>query len=367
MRCDPSSGKDERLAGVISQSGSGVEVTREGEDQVKCVVCGAESSRDRCAVCGTPTRQSADAPSAWTAPPAPPPPPSQERWTPAPPKADTGALPPPMPAYQQSNSVQPPPPSPPTARERPAREWGAPPALASTGETRLPPVKAPMPRSPHPRHGPSGRVLLAGGVAGVLVVAAVVFALLTRSGLSNTQASAGSPIATTTMGPAPSSPPNPVTVTAAPPPPVPAPLSATPTFASDPEEAALARLRERASQDATRINKSGQWFAQLASKYVGVVDPRQVTADGSHTFTAVDIWAEFEATASRLGFEEVFLLDSRTYGKRYSHQGEALWVVGVHDPSFGDQASVREWCAGLYPNLSGDELTNVCMPNRLNP
>jgi len=145
--------------------------------------------------------------------------------------------------------------------------------------------------------------------------------------------------------------------------------TATTTALLDPEAEALRSLGEQAARDGARITKQGQWVAQLASKYVGVTDPRQVTANGSHTFMAADIWAEYEELKRRgvsLG-KEVVLLDSRTYGKRHHRNGEALWVVAAVSPSFTDEASVKSFCAGMYPNLSGKDLTNSCMPNRLNP
>lgn len=136
----------------------------------------------------------------------------------------------------------------------------------------------------------------------------------------------------------------------------------------DEESAALDRLTQRAEIDGKRVEKRGQWMAQLASKYVGINDPLQVTASGSHTFTAADIWEEYETVRSRVGSSaDVVLLDSRTYGKRRSHDGEALWVVAALSSQFVDEDSVENWCAQLYPALSGEALSNVCMPNLLRP
>ena len=66
------------------------------------------------------------------------------------------------------------------------------------------------------------------------------------------------------------------------------------------EDEALAMLTAKttASQQAVKIQ--GQWVAQLASKYVGIVDPAQVTASGGHKFFAVDILNEHLTLASDL-------------------------------------------------------------------
>lgn len=197
------------------------------------------------------------------------------------------------------------------------------------------------------------------GVGGGLVVTALVVVLTLRpaSGVI------GTPGTPPEVVPTPAT----VTVTVAPTrTPVPR-ATQTPTVdTADPEAEALELLAERAATDGAAIAKRGQWFAQLASKYVGVSDPRQVTASGSHTFGAADIWAELVDLEARVP-GGLFLLDSRTYGKRSNRNGEALWVVGAQSPEFVDEASVIAWCQRLYPNLSGKDLTNSCMPNRLNP
>lgn len=135
----------------------------------------------------------------------------------------------------------------------------------------------------------------------------------------------------------------------------------------DPEDAALTQLSALAARDGARVSKHGQWVAQLASKWIGVRDPLQVTASGSHTFHATDILAEHEELASMLsGSTDVVLLDSRTYGKRSEHNGEAIWVtMALGD--FSSESDVKDFCLALYPNLPSDERENSCMPNRLKP
>lgn len=137
--------------------------------------------------------------------------------------------------------------------------------------------------------------------------------------------------------------------------------------AEDAGEQALASLVEQAAADGARVAKNSQYMAQLSSKFVGVTDPMLTTATGSHTFMAEDIWAEYQSLKARVWDADVILLDSRTYGKRSSHNGEPIWVVTALSPSFTDEDSVKAWCAALYPGLAGEELTNSCMPNLLRP
>lgn len=133
------------------------------------------------------------------------------------------------------------------------------------------------------------------------------------------------------------------------------------------EDAALTTLRSRAAGNARALTFEGQWVAQLASKYVGIRDPLQTAANGTHTFQATDIIAESDALAARVGGAKVVLLSSLDYGKRFHHNGDPLWVTMALSPSFTSRDAVVAWCAEQFSELSGDELANQCMPNRLNP
>lgn len=133
------------------------------------------------------------------------------------------------------------------------------------------------------------------------------------------------------------------------------------------EEAAVAALYSRSSSDAETVSFDGRWVAQLASKYVGITDPLQRADNGSHTFLARDIIAESDGLAARVSEARVVLLNSTTYGKRFSHDDEPLWVTMALSESFTSKGAVLRWCATQFPELAGDELSNQCMPNRLNP
>lgn len=136
---------------------------------------------------------------------------------------------------------------------------------------------------------------------------------------------------------------------------------------SDLEREALSWLQAQAESDGVRVSKNGQFTAQLSSKWVGTTDPLLRTRSSTHTFYAEDIWYEYQQLKSSVSDADVVLLDSRTYGKRVSHNGEPLWVVMALNSNFTSVDGVKAWCKRLYPNLSGDALNNSCMPNRLNP
>ena len=151
------------------------------------------------------------------------------------------------------------------------------------------------------------------------------------------------------------------------PPPVPTETS-TPTAeptTTNPEANALASLNQLRSGDLPSVPMNGQYVAQLASKVVGITDPMQTTAAGSHTFAAVDILAEHLAlrNGDNRGARVVLLL-STDFGKRQLYQGRALWVTFALG-DFGTADEVRTWCAGRFPTLSGNVLVNQCAPRRL--
>lgn len=133
------------------------------------------------------------------------------------------------------------------------------------------------------------------------------------------------------------------------------------------EEAALEQLAGYARGYDAIIPKNSQWVAQLSSKYVGVSDPLLTAANGTHTFYATDIVAEFEQIAQSVTSVQVVLLDSRTYGKQQLIDGKNLWVTFGLSDYFTSEDDVLSWCAGEFPYLEGRERLNVCMPTRLKP
>jgi hypothetical protein len=136
----------------------------------------------------------------------------------------------------------------------------------------------------------------------------------------------------------------------------------------DPQAVALAALRALRAEDLPNTPLTGQWIAQLASKTPGIVDPKQTTARGDHTFSAADILDEHQkARENPVYGTYVRLLLSTDYGTRHLHKGKPLWVTFAAVPGFSSAEDVRSWCAQQFPTLTGSELTDSCTPGRLEP
>ncbi len=134
------------------------------------------------------------------------------------------------------------------------------------------------------------------------------------------------------------------------------------------EERALAELTALREESLTRLVTDGRWVAQLASKEVGIVDPLQVAQNGTHTFRAVDILAESRAALATVDDPSaVSVLHGSDFGRHSSAEdGDPYWITLV-DVGSDSRADVAAWCAATYPQLSGEELTNSCVPRRLTP
>lgn len=139
------------------------------------------------------------------------------------------------------------------------------------------------------------------------------------------------------------------------------------TATVDTESAATSELQALRDGDLMTVSLDASWVAQLASKYVGIVDPEQTTQDGGHVFGAVDILAEHRRLrdGDNLGARVVLLL-STDYGKRQLVNGNPLWVTFALG-DFGSAAGVDAWCHQRFPQLSSTQLTNACTARRLYP
>jgi hypothetical protein len=145
--------------------------------------------------------------------------------------------------------------------------------------------------------------------------------------------------------------------------------SATPT--SPPvltENRALAQLRSLRADSLARLSLDGRWVAQVASKSVGITDPLQVAANGTHTFYAVDILVESRtvgAAASKAS--SVLVLQSLDFGKRsVDRDGRPYWVTLV-DEGFSSSDEVDQWCARAFAMLTPEQLANACAARTLRP
>nr|NLI50550.1 hypothetical protein [Propionibacterium sp.] len=195
-------------------------------------------------------------------------------------------------------------------------------------------------------------------VAGLLALAVLVVAVLVGQRLLG-----GPPAPTGTATPT-----TPVRTTAASPtaPPSTSPVS---TVSAAPEDLALAALRQRAAADLPQLSAAvgaRAWVAQLASKSVGIEDPLQTAANGTHVFFAVDILAEHDQLKARVRDASVILADSTTYGTRATDTGgRPYWRSIALSPAFTSKEAVSAWCQRTFAPLTGEALANQCVATQL--
>jgi hypothetical protein len=143
--------------------------------------------------------------------------------------------------------------------------------------------------------------------------------------------------------------------------------SSSPTSEADAQGQAKYELAQLAAEGKRNVTLDSRWVAQLSSKWIGITDPLQISASGSHTFQATDILAEHRGlkSADNLG-AEVFMLRNIDFGAGARPDKRLLWIT-VADGGFSSRDQVEQWCASRFPNLHGKRLKNNCLPNRLRP
>lgn len=103
----------------------------------------------------------------------------------------------------------------------------------------------------------------------------------------------------------------------------------------------------------TQLRLDGRWVLQVDGKYEGVVDARQTTTSGSHTFMLPDIWYRHESLASELVDEgEILLLHATDFG-RQADLPVVRWatlVDPVHSPITNFDEGV-ERCSALSTRI----------------
>ena len=322
-----------------------------------CTRCGATTSMTRCPFCGS---------SAMTPPRSPATPASptifHDLYRTDPPAGPSGAPQPwstAPPAGQQSS---------PAARHRAAEQQ---PAAWAPHPDSTPQPPAPGPTAAAPDRKPRGLIIGIGAAAVVALIALVwAFGVFTRpqQAVAPPQQAPATP--STSPSPAPSSaaPSSAASSSAAPATTEPSPpASSAPSVITDPAQA-QAKLAELADTGRGQVSFDGRWVAQLASKYDGVTDPQLTAMNGSHTFRFPDILNEHQTLQrSAPPDTQVVLLRSTDYGKRTVVNGQPLWVTMAVRADFTSEAAVQSWCAQRYPAVSGKDLKNICMPNRLAP
>lgn len=131
---------------------------------------------------------------------------------------------------------------------------------------------------------------------------------------------------------------------------------------------ALDQLGALRSDSLKRVPLDGRWVAQVASKWVGVSDPLQTAANGSHAFQATDILAESQAARTKVDDpSKVYVLWGTDFGKRSTGpNGAPIWVTLV-DAGYASQDNVTQWCQVKFPNLTAQQLADTCAPRQLTP
>lgn len=135
----------------------------------------------------------------------------------------------------------------------------------------------------------------------------------------------------------------------------------TPTPSKQLRDQAFATLQKTVADDARLAPIRGQWVAQLASKYEGVVDKSQQATP----FTVPQILTE--VTRLRADPEYGSLV-------RVVHQGDwanstagakPMWVT-MADVDMSSRDEVVAWCESHFAQR-GKALLNVCYPRQMNP
>ncbi|WP_327037965.1 hypothetical protein [Micromonospora maris] len=254
----------------------------------------------------------------------------------------------------------------PAGRPQSGRPVGGPAASDATGPIPQPPVRGEWVSSgqvvPQSSGISMGKAVVAAGVTLLVMVVALVVAV----GSIDDDTSTGTPYPDFPAGGPQYLPPEDAGLPTPEPSFIPTTEPAEPTF-DDPEDLALAQLHQFRQQDLPTVSLAGQYVAQLASKTVGIVDRNQFAANGSHTFYAEDILAEHLDLRNRFdGETQVVLLLSTDYGRQQLYEGEPLWITLALPPGSSKEAVAR-WCANQFPQLTGTDLDNQCVPRRLNP
>jgi hypothetical protein len=142
--------------------------------------------------------------------------------------------------------------------------------------------------------------------------------------------------------------------------------ASTPGPAPDAEQAALNQLNALRSESLPQVSLDGRWVAQLSSKSVGITDPLQTAANGTHTFYAADILAELQNINATVGNSAaLYLLWGTDFGKRSTAaDGSPYWTL-LADAGFASEDAVNAWCSATFPGLSADQLADQCTARQL--
>ena len=332
-----------------------------------CDVCGTASASEFCEVCGSRMPAAGDGAQAQSvnSPPLPPPAPRSEDKSTDPATAHSGQA--------QSVSSPPLPPPAPTPKAKstdPATAYGAkaksisPSArpLGSTPNSKSAgPATASRPAAVLTSYPARNRGLVVGAIA-VGVVVLVVWAVVANQPPAPTAqpASRTSVAAQTTTTTRVATGQNPQT----------APASTGLQTNSGQTTEDLAREELNQEVQSYTVTTDNHYLVELAAKWVGATDPQLTAANGSHTFYASDILAEYRSLKSSYGLS-VHLVLSAQFGKQSVNSkipaGEPLYIT-IYDPgTFAGKSDADSWCSAQFPGLTGASLQNVCLTHPATP
>jgi MTH538 TIR-like domain (DUF1863) len=130
------------------------------------------------------------------------------------------------------------------------------------------------------------------------------------------------------------------------------------------ERQALGELEQLAGADRKLTKFEGQWVAQVASKYVGISDPLQRTASGSHVFYAADILAEHKAMRQQFSNPFTVRLLKGSELPVANTNSQLFWYTFVFG-DFTSSADVKAFCTNAFADLSRKARANHCASRRL--
>ncbi len=129
------------------------------------------------------------------------------------------------------------------------------------------------------------------------------------------------------------------------------------------DEDALLALHDGAARAEGTLPPDGSFIAQLSSKYPGVEDKSQTSADGDHVFSANDIVAEYQKLANQFGSDKVVVVRATHFGKQVDYPNlddpNNMFVI-FYNGGFKTREDAENWCSAEFPGKSGEDLNAVC-------
>lgn len=223
------------------------------------------------------------------------------------------------------------------------------------------------------RNGPSWPLLMAAGLAAVLVLTVGGGAAWWFS--TRDDAPAAAPASGTDSvvpgtesgtevgsGPSTSTSTEVVTSTSTPPP----TTTVTSTSTTTAPVSASDQLGDLRDESLGRLVTDDSWGVSLSAKQDGTRDDLQLTSTGSHIFRLPDILELHETLESSYSSTaSVYLLKAEDLGSTKGPDGDKIWMTILDPGGLSSRTDAESWCASEFPWLSGDDLDNSCYPRKL--